>query len=99
MAYGDYLEKMSKSGEWGDHVTLQAAVDLYDANIGCLSRTLATLRFSRMSKSRNELFFFELLGRGALQLNLSIWRCAGIWDNEEEEEKRANVSEQAFRVT
>ncbi|KAA3485733.1 OTU domain-containing protein isoform X1 [Gossypium australe] len=47
MAYGDYLEKMSKSGEWGDHVTLQAAADLseklelailkiYDANIGCL---------------------------------------------------------------
>ncbi|KAB1996986.1 hypothetical protein ES319_D13G269900v1 [Gossypium barbadense] len=28
MAYGDYLEKMSKSGEWGDHVTLQAAADL-----------------------------------------------------------------------
>ncbi|XVF46294.1 hypothetical protein PTKIN_Ptkin03bG0016400 [Pterospermum kingtungense] len=29
MAYGDYLEKMSKSGEWGDHVTLQAAADSY----------------------------------------------------------------------
>ncbi|EEF32965.1 cysteine-type peptidase, putative [Ricinus communis] len=27
MAYADYLEKMSKSGEWGDHVTLQAAAD------------------------------------------------------------------------
>ncbi|KAJ6428938.1 hypothetical protein OIU84_020556 [Salix udensis] len=27
MAYGDYLEKMNKSGEWGDHVTLQAAAD------------------------------------------------------------------------
>ncbi|XP_044506517.1 OVARIAN TUMOR DOMAIN-containing deubiquitinating enzyme 9-like isoform X1 [Mangifera indica] len=33
MAYGDYLEKMSKSGEWGDHVTLQAASDLYGVKI------------------------------------------------------------------
>ncbi|KAG5556900.1 hypothetical protein RHGRI_007218 [Rhododendron griersonianum] len=29
MDYGDYLKKMSKSGEWGDHVTLQAAADSY----------------------------------------------------------------------
>ncbi|THG15974.1 hypothetical protein TEA_029933 [Camellia sinensis var. sinensis] len=29
MEYGDYLKKMSKSGEWGDHVTLQAAADSY----------------------------------------------------------------------
>ncbi|KHN09514.1 OTU domain-containing protein [Glycine soja] len=27
MEYDDYLIKMSKSGEWGDHVTLQAAAD------------------------------------------------------------------------
>ncbi|XP_042451244.1 OVARIAN TUMOR DOMAIN-containing deubiquitinating enzyme 9-like isoform X1 [Zingiber officinale] len=27
MEYGDYLKKLSKSGEWGDHVTLQAAAD------------------------------------------------------------------------
>ncbi|KAL0322215.1 UNVERIFIED_CONTAM: OVARIAN TUMOR DOMAIN-containing deubiquitinating enzyme 9 [Sesamum calycinum] len=27
MAYGDYLKQMNKSGEWGDHVTLQAAAD------------------------------------------------------------------------
>ncbi|KAJ8899874.1 hypothetical protein K2173_019577 [Erythroxylum novogranatense] len=33
MEYGDYLKKMSKSGEWGDHVTLQAAADLYGAKI------------------------------------------------------------------
>ncbi|XP_050251012.1 uncharacterized protein LOC126697920 isoform X3 [Quercus robur] len=26
-AYNDYLKKMSKSGEWGDHVTLQATTD------------------------------------------------------------------------
>ncbi|KAK6936072.1 OTU domain [Dillenia turbinata] len=33
MAYGDYLKKMSKSGEWGDHMTLQAAADLYGVKI------------------------------------------------------------------
>ncbi|XP_057979144.1 OVARIAN TUMOR DOMAIN-containing deubiquitinating enzyme 12 isoform X2 [Malania oleifera] len=33
MAYGDYLNKISKNGEWGDHVTLQAAADSYGFKI------------------------------------------------------------------
>ncbi|WOK98359.1 OTU domain-containing protein [Canna indica] len=33
MAYDDYLKRMSKSGEWGDHVTLQAASDSYGVKI------------------------------------------------------------------
>ncbi|KAI9126413.1 hypothetical protein K1719_002834 [Acacia pycnantha] len=33
MAYSDYLRKMGKSGEWGDHVTLQAAADWYGVKI------------------------------------------------------------------
>ncbi|KAM7496756.1 hypothetical protein LguiA_021170 [Lonicera macranthoides] len=33
MAYGDYLKKMAKGGEWGDHVTLQAAADSYGVKI------------------------------------------------------------------
>ncbi|KAI4351452.1 hypothetical protein L6164_005821 [Bauhinia variegata] len=33
MAYSEYLKKMSKSGEWGDHVTLQAAADSYGVKI------------------------------------------------------------------
>ncbi|KAJ6792542.1 Uncharacterized protein M6B38_238165 [Iris pallida] len=33
MAYSDYLKKMAKSGEWGDHVTLQAAADTYGVKI------------------------------------------------------------------
>lgn len=33
MAYDDYLKKMSRSGEWGDHVTLQAAADSYGVKI------------------------------------------------------------------
>ncbi|KAL1819548.1 hypothetical protein ACET3Z_014417 [Daucus carota] len=37
MDYGDYLKKMSKSGEWGDHVTLQAAADSYGVKIFVLT--------------------------------------------------------------
>ncbi|XP_022841976.1 OTU domain-containing protein DDB_G0284757-like [Olea europaea var. sylvestris] len=33
MAYDDYLKQMSKAGEWGDHVTLQAAADTYGVKI------------------------------------------------------------------
>ncbi|KAM1053592.1 hypothetical protein ACFX2I_001008 [Malus domestica] len=33
MGYVDYLNKMSKNGEWGDHVTLQAAADSYGVKI------------------------------------------------------------------
>ncbi|KAH7670082.1 Ubiquitinyl hydrolase 1 protein [Dioscorea alata] len=35
MRYKQYYKKMSKIGEWGDHVTLQAAADKYEAKI-CL---------------------------------------------------------------
>ncbi|XP_054792443.1 OVARIAN TUMOR DOMAIN-containing deubiquitinating enzyme 11 [Prosopis cineraria] len=35
MEYKSYLKKMKKSGEWGDHVTLQAAADRFGAKI-CL---------------------------------------------------------------
>ncbi|EOY18719.1 Cysteine proteinases superfamily protein, putative isoform 2 [Theobroma cacao] len=37
MAYGDYLKKMNKNGEWGDHVTLQAAADTYGVKIFVLT--------------------------------------------------------------
>ncbi|KAJ8759736.1 hypothetical protein K2173_009837 [Erythroxylum novogranatense] len=35
MNYKSYLKQMKKSGEWGDHVTLQAAADRFGAKI-CL---------------------------------------------------------------
>ncbi|KAH9703859.1 OVARIAN TUMOR DOMAIN-containing deubiquitinating enzyme 9 [Citrus sinensis] len=37
MAYSDYLKKMNKSGEWGDHVTLQAAADSYGVKVFVLT--------------------------------------------------------------
>ncbi|KAK4419217.1 OVARIAN TUMOR DOMAIN-containing deubiquitinating enzyme 10 [Sesamum alatum] len=33
MEYAEYLKRMSKNGEWGDHVTLQAAADSYGVRI------------------------------------------------------------------
>lgn len=33
MAYDDYLKKITNVGEWGDHVTLQAAADSYGVKI------------------------------------------------------------------
>ncbi|KAM7266980.1 hypothetical protein ACFE04_009146 [Oxalis oulophora] len=33
MGYAEYLKKMSKNGEWGDHVTLQAAADWFGVKI------------------------------------------------------------------
>ena len=35
--YEDYVAKMAKDGEWGDHVTLQAAADVYGRRICVLS--------------------------------------------------------------
>lgn len=33
MTYDEYLKKMSRSGEWGDNITLQAAADRYGVKI------------------------------------------------------------------
>lgn len=33
MEYSEYINRMSKNGEWGDHVTLQAAADTYGMKI------------------------------------------------------------------
>jgi hypothetical protein len=37
MQYDDYLENMAKNGEWGDHVTLQAASDYYGVKISLIT--------------------------------------------------------------
>ncbi|KAJ4778684.1 Cysteine proteinases superfamily protein [Rhynchospora pubera] len=37
MGYDEYIKRMSKSGEWGDHVTLQAAADSYGVKIFVLT--------------------------------------------------------------
>ncbi|CAM8933027.1 unnamed protein product [Rhodiola kirilowii] len=37
MSFGEYLKKISRNGEWGDHVTLQACADWYGVKIFVLT--------------------------------------------------------------
>jgi len=37
MDYEDYLARMAKPDEWGDHVTLQAAADVFSADISVIT--------------------------------------------------------------
>ncbi|GLT66812.1 hypothetical protein SLA2020_391590 [Shorea laevis] len=59
MAYGDYLEKMSKNSEWGDHVTLQAAADSYGVKIFVITSFKDTCYIEilpRIPKSKRVIF-------------------------------------------
>ncbi|KAH7277194.1 hypothetical protein KP509_39G038500 [Ceratopteris richardii] len=59
MKYSDYVKKMSKSGEWGDHVTLQAAADYYGMRI-CLLTSFRDTSFIQIlpkeEKSRRVIY-------------------------------------------
>lgn len=59
MMYNDYVKKMTKSGEWGDHVTLQAAADFYGVRI-CLLTSFKDTSFvqilPRKPKSKRVIF-------------------------------------------
>jgi len=37
MKYTDYVKNMGKNGEWGDHVTLQAAADYYGVKVSLIT--------------------------------------------------------------
>ncbi|XP_048139449.1 OVARIAN TUMOR DOMAIN-containing deubiquitinating enzyme 9 isoform X2 [Rhodamnia argentea] len=59
MAFGDYLKKISKSGEWGDHVTLQAAADSYGVKIFVITSFKDTCYIEilpHISKSKRVIF-------------------------------------------
>ncbi|KAG0480696.1 hypothetical protein HPP92_011554 [Vanilla planifolia] len=63
MKYKQYRKKMAKSGEWGDHVTLQAAADKFSAKICLLT-------------SFRDTCFIEIVPRGQdprRELWLSFW--------------------------
>eukprot|EP00250_Pteridium_aquilinum_P008594 c18062_g1_i1 orf=490-1500(-) len=59
MKYNDYVKKMARSGEWGDHVTLQAAADFYGVRI-CLLTSFKDTSFvqilPRQTKSKRVIF-------------------------------------------
>ncbi|XP_020113494.1 OTU domain-containing protein DDB_G0284757-like [Ananas comosus] len=59
MAYREYLKKLSKWGEWGDHVTLQAAADSYGVKIFVMTSFKDTCYIEiqpRILKSRRVIF-------------------------------------------
>ncbi|KAI5063445.1 hypothetical protein GOP47_0021992 [Adiantum capillus-veneris] len=59
MKYSDYVKAMARSGEWGDHVTLQAAADFYGVRI-CLLTSFKDTSFvqilPRQTKSKRVIF-------------------------------------------
>ncbi|XP_028063067.1 uncharacterized protein LOC114266380 isoform X2 [Camellia sinensis] len=53
MAYDDYLKNISKSGEWGDHVTLQAAADAYGIKIFIITSFKDTCYIEILPRTQN----------------------------------------------
>lgn len=53
MRYKDYLKKMKKLGEWGDHVTLQAAADRFGAKICLVTSFRDTCYIEILPKDKN----------------------------------------------
>ncbi|XP_038899327.1 OVARIAN TUMOR DOMAIN-containing deubiquitinating enzyme 11 isoform X1 [Benincasa hispida] len=53
MKYKTYLKKMKKSGEWGDHVTLQAAADRFAAKICLVTSFRDTCYIEILPKDNN----------------------------------------------
>ncbi|XP_022137760.1 OTU domain-containing protein DDB_G0284757 [Momordica charantia] len=53
MKYKSYLKKMKKSGEWGDHVTLQAAADRFAAKICLVTSFRDTCYIEILPKDNN----------------------------------------------
>ncbi|KAF5748871.1 OTU domain-containing protein [Tripterygium wilfordii] len=53
MPYKSYMKKMKKSGEWGDHITLQAAADRFGAKICLVTSFRDTCYIEIVPKNQN----------------------------------------------
>ncbi|XP_021907243.1 OTU domain-containing protein DDB_G0284757 isoform X2 [Carica papaya] len=53
LEYKSYLKKMKRSGEWGDHVTLQAAADYFEAKICLVTSFRDTCYVEILPKDKN----------------------------------------------
>ncbi|KAF3445090.1 hypothetical protein FNV43_RR14783 [Rhamnella rubrinervis] len=53
MKYRSYVKKMKKTGEWGDHVTLQAAADRFGAKICLVTSFRDTCYIEILPKDQN----------------------------------------------
>ncbi|KAK9291283.1 hypothetical protein L1049_009472 [Liquidambar formosana] len=87
MAYGDYLKKMSKSGEWGDHVTLQAAADSYGVRIFVFTSFKDTCYIEILPKVKKSEGVIFLSFWAEVHYN-SIYPQGGIPSNESKKKKR-----------
>ncbi|KAL8533149.1 hypothetical protein ACS0TY_009410 [Phlomoides rotata] len=65
MAYADYVKKMSKNGEWGDHVTLQAAADWFGVKVFIITSFKDTCYIEILPQSqksnRSTYYFCDLI--------------------------------------
>ncbi|KAF5735658.1 hypothetical protein HS088_TW15G01171 [Tripterygium wilfordii] len=53
MPYKNYLKQMKRSGEWGDHITLQAAADRFGAKICLVTSFRDTCYIEIVPKGQN----------------------------------------------
>uniref|UniRef100_N1QYR0 OTU domain-containing protein n=1 Tax=Aegilops tauschii TaxID=37682 RepID=N1QYR0_AEGTA len=97
MDYREYLKKMPKIGEWGDHVTLQAAADLASMDLGLQNGILPI--YSRIDSSNIlycgtegvALTAIIYIRRAFKDSEVRVWLRQGVRvegeDQEEEEEQ------------
>nr|GEX26851.1 hypothetical protein [Tanacetum cinerariifolium] len=95
MAYTDYLRKISKRGEWGDHVTLQAAADAYGVKILVLTSFKDTIFIEILPKVLKSRRVFFLSYWAKVHYN-SMYPKAG---KEQEEEIVVEVLKQGIGVS
>ncbi|CAL5350958.1 unnamed protein product [Camellia sinensis] len=87
MEYGDYLKKMSKSGEWGDHVTLQAAADSYGVKIFVVTSFKDTCSIEILPKVQNSNRVIFLSFWAEVHYN-SIYPQGGLLPSDSKRKKR-----------
>ncbi|GJM87370.1 hypothetical protein PR202_ga03317 [Eleusine coracana subsp. coracana] len=88
MAYDEYLDKVSRNGEWGDHVTLQAAADKYGVKIFVMTSFKDTCYIEIQPKVQKSNKVILLSFWAEVHYN-SIYpqngECTEVSDDEEEE--------------
>ncbi|XP_071904321.1 OVARIAN TUMOR DOMAIN-containing deubiquitinating enzyme 11-like isoform X4 [Coffea arabica] len=72
MRYQDYLKKMKKLGEWGDHVTLQAAADRFGAKICLVTSFRDTCYIEILPKDKNPSRGDEFGDNGLIEALLNV---------------------------
>ncbi|KAL0400043.1 UNVERIFIED_CONTAM: OVARIAN TUMOR DOMAIN-containing deubiquitinating enzyme 11 [Sesamum radiatum] len=77
MKYKHYLKKMKRLGEWGDHVTLQAAADRFEAKICLVTSFRDTCYIEILPKDKSPLRELWLSFWSEIHYN-SLYQAGGI---------------------